>query len=125
MKTSTKEIIESGKAILGVEFGSTRIKAVLIDPSNKPIAKGYFQWENSFENGFWTYPIQDVWTGLQKAYSSLCDDVKDKYGVKIEKLAAMGFSAMMHGYLAFDSEAIFLFPLEHGAIPQPKRLLIL
>lgn len=52
MKTSTKEIIESGKAILGVEFGSTRIKAVLIDPSNKPIAKGYFQWENSFENGF-------------------------------------------------------------------------
>ncbi|NLI58764.1 MAG: ATPase [Clostridium sp.] len=110
MKTSTKEIIESGKAILGVEFGSTRIKAVLIDPSNKPIAKGYFQWENSFENGFWTYPIQDVWTGLQKAYSSLCDDVKDKYGVKIEKLAAMGFSAMMHGYLAFDSEGNLLVP---------------
>lgn len=110
MGTSTKEIIESGKAVLGVEFGSTRIKAVLTDPSNKPVAKGFFQWENRFEDGFWTYPIQDVWTGLQKAYSSLCDDVKDKYGVKIKKLAAMGFSAMMHGYLAFDAKGDLLVP---------------
>ncbi|AUG57753.1 xylulokinase [Acetivibrio saccincola] len=110
MKTLTREIIENGKAVLGVEFGSTRIKAVLIDPSNKPVAKGFFQWENRFENGFWTYPVQDIWTGLKKAYSSLCDDVKNKYGVEIKKLAAIGFSAMMHGYLAFDSKGNLLVP---------------
>lgn len=80
MKTLTREIIENGKAVLGVEFGSTRIKAVLIDPSNKPVAKGFFQWENRFENGFGPYPVQDIWTGLKKAYSSLCDDVKTNTG---------------------------------------------
>lgn len=110
METSTKEIIETGKAVLGIEFGSTRIKAVLIDPSSKPIAKGFFEWENSFENGFWTYSIQDVWTGLQSAYRSLCDDVKNKYKTEIKKLASIGFSAMMHGYLALDSEDNLLVP---------------
>ncbi|TYQ13131.1 UNVERIFIED_CONTAM: sugar (pentulose or hexulose) kinase [Acetivibrio alkalicellulosi] len=110
MKISAKEIIETGKAVLGVEFGSTRIKAVLIDQSNKPIAKGYFEWENRLEDGFWTYHINDVWAGLQSAYRSLCDDVKIKYGTEIKKLAAMGFSAMMHGYLAFDSEDNLLVP---------------
>ncbi|MDQ2087178.1 FGGY-family carbohydrate kinase [Herbivorax sp. ANBcel31] len=110
MRTSTKEIIKTGKAVLGIEFGSTRIKAVLVDPSNKPIAKGFFEWENRFENGFWTYHIKDVWKGLQSAYRSLCDDVKNKYGIEIKKLAAIGFSAMMHGYLAFDREDNLLVP---------------
>lgn len=110
METLTKEIIKTGKAVLGIEFGSTRIKAILIDPSKKPIAKGFFEWENRFENGFWTYSIQDVWKGLQNAYRSLCDDVKNKYKIEIKRLASIGFSAMMHGYLAFDSKDDLLVP---------------
>ena len=100
--TAVKNTIESGNAVLGIEFGSTRIKAVLIDENHNPIAQGGHSWENRFENGVWTYHMEDVWAGLQDAYSKLKSDVLEKYGVKLTCFKAMGFSAMMHGYLAFD-----------------------
>ena len=100
-----KNIISEGKAILGIEFGSTRIKAVLINPEDfKPIAQGAHEWENRLENGFWTYHLDDIWTGLQDCYQDLLKDVKNQYGVAITKLASIGFSAMMHGYMAFDKD---------------------
>lgn len=101
--TEIKDLISKGQAVLGIEFGSTRIKAVLIDPNSyKPIAQGAHEWENRLENGFWTYHLDDIWTGLQDCYKNLTLDVQAQYGVKIEKLASIGFSAMMHGYMAFD-----------------------
>ncbi len=92
----------TGKEALGIEFGSTRIKAVLVDENNNPIASGGHTWENRLENGVWTYHIDDVWSGLQDAYSKLNDEVKDKFGSYIKNLSSIGFSAMMHGYLPFD-----------------------
>ena len=105
-----KEIITSGQAVLGIELGSTRIKAVLIGPDHAPIASGDHGWENRYENGVWTYHMDDVWAGLQDAYASLCADVEEKYGVKLTKVAAMGFSAMMHGYLPLDGNGELLSP---------------
>ncbi len=99
-----KNLIASGKAVLGIEFGSTRIKAVLIGEDNAPIASGSHDWENRYDNGIWTYSLEDIWTGLQDCYSSLCADVMEKYQEKIETLAAIGFSGMMHGYMAFDKD---------------------
>ena len=99
-----KEYIELGKASFGLEMGSTRIKAVLIGEDFAPIASGSYEWENRLENGIWTYHLDDVWQGLQAAYAELKEDVMKKYGVKLTKLASMGFSAMMHGYLAFDKD---------------------
>ncbi len=92
----------NGTESLGIEFGSTRIKAVLIDNDFNPIATGSHDWENKLVNGIWTYSLDDVWKGLQDAYSRLNDDVFKRYGVKIKKLSSIGFSAMMHGYLPFD-----------------------
>lgn len=97
-----KESIESGRVYLGIEFGSTRIKAVLIGPDHAPIASGDHTWENHYENGLWTYPLSEVWTGLQDAYKNLAADVQSTYGVPLQKVAGMGISAMMHGYLPFD-----------------------
>ncbi len=94
----------SGNESLGIEFGSTRIKAVLIDEYCNPIASGSHDWENRLENGYWTYHTEDVWAGLQDAYNNLNNDVESKYGVKITNLASIGFSAMMHGYLPFDKD---------------------
>ena len=105
-----KSAIENGNAVLGIEMGSTRIKAVLIDEKHNPVASGSHGWENRFENGVWTYHLDDVWAGLQDAYKNLKADVEEKYGVKLTKLKAMGFSAMMHGYLAFDKEDKLLAP---------------
>ena len=105
-----KKIIESGKAILGIEFGSTRIKAVLIDDNNNPIAQGSHQWENQLTDRLWTYSIDAIWGGLQECYANLRADVKNQYGVEIEHLAAIGISAMMHGYMAFDGDANILVP---------------
>lgn len=107
---SCKEIIESGKAFLGIEFGSTRIKAVLIDETHTPIASGSHKWENRLEEGFWTYSLEDIWNGLRKCYKDLTQDVRTRYGVGIKKLSAIGFSAMMHGYMAFDKEGNLLVP---------------
>ena len=99
-----KQFIEQGRAVLGMEFGSTRIKAVLIGEDHAPIASGDFTWENRLENGVWTYHMDEVWTGMQTAYAALKKDVEEKYGAKLTKLAALGISAMMHGYLPFDAE---------------------
>ena len=108
--SDVKNTIANGKAVLGIEFGSTRIKAVLIDENNMPIASGDHDWENRLENGMWTYTLEDIWTGLQDCYQKMTEDVKEKYGVAVEKLAAIGFSAMMHGYLAFDKDGNLLVP---------------
>ncbi len=107
---NAKKTIESGKAILGIEFGSTRIKAVLIDEAFNPIAQGDHEWENRLENGLWTYSLDDIWNGLQDCYASLRTDVRHHYGVEIESLAAIGISAMMHGYMAFDAAERLLVP---------------
>ena len=102
--------IEAGKTILGIEFGSTRIKAVLIAEDNTPVASGAHDWENRLENGIWTYSLDDIWNGLQDCYRDLSEDVKKQYGVTLEKTGAIGFSAMMHGYMAFDDKGELLVP---------------
>ena len=107
---TAKQVIESGKAVLGIEFGSTRIKAILIDEDNKPIAQGSHEWENQLVDGMWTYSIDAVWNGLQDCYRDLQDDVRKLYDCDITTLAAMGFSAMMHGYMAFDEQQHILVP---------------
>lgn len=109
MNTSMKCISE-GKAVLGIEFGSTRIKAVLIDEDYNPIASGAHDWENRLENGIWTYSLDDIWTGLQDCYSKLLDDVKAQYGITLTRFAAIGFSAMMHGYMPFNKEGELMVP---------------
>ena len=105
-----KSTIEAGKAILGIEFGSTRIKAVLIDQENKPIAQGSHTWENQLEDGLWTYSIEAIWAGVQDCYADLRSNVKSQYGIEIENLAAIGISAMMHGYMAFNDKEEILVP---------------
>ena len=105
-----KELIESGKAVLGIELGSTRVKAVLVDGNGIPVAQGSHSWENRLENGLWTYSLEDVKSSLQDCYADLCSDVSGRYGVKIKNLASIGISAMMHGYLAFDAEGQLLVP---------------
>lgn len=107
---TAKETIQSGKATLGIEFGSTRIKCVLIDEDCNPIAQGSHTWENQLVDGLWTYSIDDIWTGLQDCYAQLRADVKEKYGVEIEILASMGVSAMMHGYMPFNKDGKILVP---------------
>lgn len=99
---TAQEIIKSGKAVLGIEFGSTRIKGVLIDDKFRPIAQGSFEWENQLVDGLWTYSDEAIWTGLQSCYSDLRANVLKEYGCEIERLAGIGISAMMHGYLPFD-----------------------
>lgn len=102
--------ILTGKESLGIEFGSTRIKAVLIDENCNPIATGSFDWENKLENGIWTYHTDEIWSGLQAAYESLNYNTEDKFGTKIKNLSSIGFSAMMHGYLPFDKDDNLLVP---------------
>ena len=102
--------IESGKAVLGIEFGSTRIKAVLIDQDHYPIAQGSYEWENQLVDGLWTYSKETIWFGLQQCYADLRDDVRRLYDVEIEHLASIGISAMMHGYMPFDAEGHLLVP---------------
>ena len=105
-----KQTIQSGNAVLGIEFGSTRIKAVLIDETNAPIAQGAHEWENRLEGKLWTYSIDDIWSGLQECYANLCKNVREQYGCDITSLAAIGFSAMMHGYMAFGKDGNILVP---------------
>ncbi len=107
---NAKNIIQNGKAILGIEFGSTRIKAVLIDTENKPIAQGGFTWENQLVDGLWTYSLDTIWKGLQACYTDLVQNVKNEYGIEIKSLAAIGISAMMHGYMSFDKAGNMLVP---------------
>ena len=110
MKSDAKSTIETGKAILGIELGSTRIKAVLIDQENKPIAQGNHTWENQLVDGLWTYSIEAIWSGLQDCYADLRSNVKNLYGIEIENLAAIGVSAMMHGYMPFNVKEEILVP---------------
>lgn len=105
-----KDEIVSGKTFLGIEFGSTRIKAVLTDANHTPIASGSHEWENRLDHGIWTYTMDDIWGGLQDCYRDLKKDVKEQYGVTLTKISAIGFSAMMHGYLAFDKAGELLVP---------------
>ncbi|MBQ1487347.1 MAG: ATPase [Lachnospiraceae bacterium] len=105
-----KEIIDAGKTAIGIEFGSTRIKAVMVDEAGKCIAMGDCGWENRYENGVWTYSLEMIWNGLAEAYASLLNDVREKYGTVIKTTGALGFSAMMHGYMPFNKEGELLVP---------------
>ena len=109
-KEEIKKTIEEGKAVLGIEFGSTRIKAVLIDEDKSPIASGSYDWENQLVDNIWTYSMEKIQNGLQGCYQDLVKDVEAKYNVKLTKFAALGVSAMMHGYLAFDENDELLVP---------------
>nr|WP_294487468.1 FGGY-family carbohydrate kinase [uncultured Anaerosporobacter sp.] len=105
-----KMTIINGNAVLGIELGSTRIKAVLVDENNTPIASGSYEWENQLINGIWTYDEADIWKGVSESYSQMARDVKEKYAVTITTLGAIGFSGMMHGYMAFNKEGELLVP---------------
>ena len=105
-----KQAIQNGETFLGIEFGSTRIKAVLTNEESKPIASGSHNWENKLENGIWTYSLDDIWNGIQSCYANLAENVRSKYGVDLTTIKALGISAMMHGYMAFDKEGDLLVP---------------
>lgn len=109
-RNAITKAIESGMCVLGVEFGSTRIKMVLIDEDHTPVASGAYDWENRFEDGIWTYHLDDVWVGLQSCFRALQREVGETYGVSLQTVAAIGFSGMMHGYLAFDKDSTLLTP---------------
>lgn len=102
--------LETGKSCLGIEMGSTRIKAVLITSDGTPVASGSHTWETRLENGVWTYTLEDIWNGLQDSYAKMAADAKEKYGVTLTTFGAMGFSAMMHGYMAFNEAGELLAP---------------
>ena len=109
-KNEIKSLIETAKTYLGIELGSTRIKAVLIAPDYTSIASSDYGWENKYKDGYWTYDIEDVWTGLQSVFASLSQNIKNEYGVSLKRVASMGFSAMMHGYIALDKDNNLLVP---------------
>jgi sugar (pentulose or hexulose) kinase len=109
-QNDTQKAIESGKTVLGIEFGSTRIKAALIGEDHTPIASGSHDWENQHENGVWTYSIENVWAGLQESYRNLCGEVLEKYNTPLKSIGAIGFSGMMHGYVALDKNGNLLVP---------------
>ena len=106
----TQKAIENGKTVLGIEFGSTRIKAVLIGEDHMPIAAGNHEWENRHENGIWTYSLEDIFGGLQEGYQKLSEEVSAKYGIALKTIGAIGFSAMMHGYVVVDVDGNLLVP---------------
>lgn len=110
MGMDAKTAILEQKTALGIEFGSTRIKAVLIGADNAPIASGDHEWENRYDNGVWTYTLEDIWTGLQDAYTKMAADVREKYDITLTRVGVIGFSAMMHGYMAFDKAGNLLVP---------------
>lgn len=110
MSEVMKKAIQDGKTALGIEFGSTRIKAVLVDGTHQPIAMGTHDWENRLENNIWTYSLEDIWSGLQGCYRSLAEDVEAKYGEKLTTIGSIGFSGMMHGYMAFNEAGELLVP---------------
>ena len=110
MNWAARDTVAAGRAVLGIELGSTRIKVCLIDSAAVVLATGAHEWENAFIDRVWTYSLQDVAAGLQAAYRDLVTDVRDRYGIAIERLAAAGVSAMMHGYLASDADGALLVP---------------
>lgn len=108
--TDIRNAIENGKTALGIEFGSTRIKAVLIGADHTPLASGSHEWENRYENGVWTYSLDDVWTGLQACFRDLRTTVQTQYNLPLRTVGAIGFSGMMHGYMPFDQDGALLVP---------------
>lgn len=110
MDQNIKQAILKGETSLGIEFGSTRIKAVLIDQQFETVASGSYEWENLLEGGYWTYPLTDIIKGLQAAYREMKQEVAQKYGITVTTVGSIGFSAMMHGYMAFDSTGELLVP---------------
>lgn len=110
MKEAIQKMILEGKTALGIEFGSTRIKAVLVGEDNVPIALGKHEWENQLVNNIWTYSMDAIMSGMQACYSDLAKDVKEKYQTELTQVGALGISAMMHGYMAFDSKGELLVP---------------
>lgn len=110
MSFDVKNSIQSGNTVLGIELGSTRIKVVLIGEENTPIATGGHDWENSYVNNIWTYSLEDIWKGLQDSYQKMANEVKHRYGVTLQTVGAIGFSGMMHGYMAFDKDGELLVP---------------
>lgn len=110
-KNEIKNAISEGRTVIGMEFGSTRIKTVLIDAgSSKPIASGSYDWENSRVDGIWTYSLEEIRKGLQGSYSKMASNVKEQYDTEIRKVASIGISGMMHGYMVFDKEGNLLTP---------------
>ena len=105
-----KEKIQSGQTALGIELGSTRIKAVLMTDTIETVATGSFNWENRLENGVWTYDLAEAWQGIQSCYRALAASVQEKYVIRLEKIGSMGVSAMMHGYLPFNAKDELLVP---------------
>src|SRR4249920_2820278 len=110
MVTDARQAIAEGRTALGIELGSTRIKAVLTDEDHAPLAGGSHDWENQFVDRVWTYSLDAVWAGLRDAFASLAADVRARYGVELRTVGALGVSAMMHGYLAFDASDALLVP---------------
>src|SRR5687768_6590399 len=110
MPHNIQEAVENGKTVLGVEFGSTRIKAVLLGEDHQLIASGSHEWENQYENGIWTYGLEDIWTGLQDSYLKLKREVFQTHQIQLHTVGAIGLSAMMHGYLPFDGNGHLLVP---------------
>ncbi len=109
-RNAAKQAILDGRTSLGIEFGSTRIKAVLVDDKCTPIASGGHEWENRLENGIWTYTLDDIWTGIQDCYQDLVKDVRTKYEVDLTSFGALGISAMMHGYMPFNKQGELMVP---------------
>ena len=108
----SRQIIENGDIFLGIELGSTRIKSVLTDENGTVLGIGIHDWENSFIDGIWTYPVDEILFGLSNCYKSLKADIKDKFGITIKHIKYMGISAMMHGYMAFDKDMRLLVPFQ-------------
>lgn len=109
---TVKEVIQAGRTALGIELGSTRIKAVLIDFEGKVLAVGIHDWENTLKDGVWTYPLEEIHAGTKACYSSLRRAVDRQYGVTLRKIGSIGVSAMMHGYMALDKEGRQLAPFQ-------------
>ncbi|MGP5088233.1 xylulokinase [Brachybacterium tyrofermentans] len=103
-------LLEAGSAHLGLELGSTRIKAALVDDSGLVLGTGSHAWENEFADDSWTYSLDDAWSGIQSCYADLVRDVRERHGVELTQLASIGISAMMHGYLALDHDGEQLVP---------------
>lgn len=109
-KVKAQKIISEGRTALGIELGSTRIKAVLLDDHHEMLAQGGFSWENHLENGIWTYHLEEVWTGLQTCFAELKKNVKNTYETELTNIGVIGISAMMHGYLVFNEKNELLAP---------------
>lgn len=110
MSVNAKDTILSGRTVLGIELGSTRIKAVLVGEDNTPIASGSYDWENQYVDNIWTYSLDDIWKGVQGSYRAMAENVKRQYGVSLQSIGAIGFSGMMHGYMAFGEGGELLVP---------------